>query len=105
AMFRPETADTRKVFLIDDPDVLGLLGLEQKERRFAYWQIEPKRDEVGAQSQRAMAVESSRRSRFQTAVVNLARRLDLYEQIKNTIMISGSDDPVLELSTFAQVIP
>jgi ABC-type transport system involved in cytochrome c biogenesis permease subunit len=105
AMFRPEAADTQKVFLIDDPDVLGLLGLEQKDRRFAYWQIEPKRDEVGSQSQRAMAVEASRRSRFQTAVINLAHRLDLYEQIKNTIMISGSDDPALELAAFAQVIP
>jgi len=26
-------------------------------------------------------------------VIALSRRLDLYEQIKNTIMISGSDDP------------
>jgi ABC-type transport system involved in cytochrome c biogenesis permease subunit len=105
AMFRPEAADTRKIFVIDDPDVLGLLGLEQKERRFAYWQIEPKRDEVGTQAQRASAVEAGRRSRFQTAVVNLAHRLDLYEQIKNTIMISGSDDPTVELSVFASVIP
>ena len=53
ALFRPEAADTRKIFLIDDPDMLGLLGLEQKERRFAYWQLEPKRDEIGAQAQRA----------------------------------------------------
>jgi ABC-type transport system involved in cytochrome c biogenesis permease subunit len=105
AMFRPEAADTRKIFLIDDPDVLGLLGLEQKERRFAYWQVEPKRDEVGAQAQRAQGVESGRRSRFQNAVIALSRRLDLYEQIKNTIMISGSDDPTMEMAVFASVIP
>ncbi|MDE2509789.1 MAG: hypothetical protein KGL74_01585, partial [Elusimicrobia bacterium] len=104
-LFHPEAADTYKVFLIDDPDVLGLLGLEQKDRRFAYWQIEPKRDEVGNQAQRAEAVESSRRSRFQRAVINLSRRLDLYEQIKNTVMISGSDDPTVEMSVFAEVIP
>jgi hypothetical protein len=105
ALFRPEAADIREIFLIDDPDVLGLLGLEQKQRRFAYWQIEPKRDEIGKQAQRALALEASNRSRFQTSVVNLSRRLDLYEQIKNTIMISGSDDPAAELSIFASVIP
>jgi ABC-type transport system involved in cytochrome c biogenesis permease subunit len=105
AMFRPEAADTRKIFLIDDPDVLGLLGLEQKDRRFAYWQIEPKRDEIGQQAQRAEKIESARRSRYQNAVIALSRRLDLYEQIKNTVMISGSDDPVVELQVFASVIP
>ncbi len=106
AMFRPEAADTRKVFVIDDPDVLGLLGLQQdRERRFAYWQIEPKRDEVGVQAQRAEKLEAGRRSRFQTNVIALSRRLDLYEQIKNTIMISGSDDPTQELALFSEVLP
>ena len=105
ALFRPEAADTRKIFLIDDPDVLGLLGLEQKERRFAYWQLEPKRDEIGEQAQRAEKIESARRSRYQTAVLNLSRRLDLYEQVKNTVMIAGSDDPTVELRAFAEVVP
>jgi ABC-type transport system involved in cytochrome c biogenesis permease subunit len=106
AMFRPEAADTRKVFVIDDPDVLGLLGLQQdRERRFAYWQIEPKREEVGTQAQRAEKLEAGRRSRFQTNVIALSRRLDLYEQIKNTIMISGSDDPTQELAVFSEVLP
>jgi ABC-type transport system involved in cytochrome c biogenesis permease subunit len=106
AMFRPEAADTRKIFVIDDPDVLGLLGLQQDhERRFAYWQIEPQRDEVGAQAQRAEKLEAGRRSRFQANVIALANRLDLYERIKNTIMVSGSDDPAMELSVFAQTLP
>lgn len=106
AMFKPERADTLKTFVIDDPDVLGLLGLEQgRERRFAYWQIEPKRDEVGRQAQAAERVEASRRTRFQSAVVALAHRLDLYERIKNTVMIAGSDDPADELSAFGEVLP
>ncbi|MBI3565708.1 MAG: cytochrome c biogenesis protein CcsA [Elusimicrobia bacterium] len=106
AMFKPERADTLKVFVIDDPDVLGLLGLEQgNERRFAYWQIEPKRDEVGQQAQRAEAIDSSKRSRFQSAVVNLSHRLDLYEQIKNTFMISGSNDPTDDLAAFSAALP
>ncbi len=106
AMTKPEAADTQKVFVIDDPDVLGLLGLEQgSERRFAYYQIEPKRDEVGQQAQRAERLEAQKRSRFQSAVVNLSHRLDLYEQIKNTLMISGSGDPVEDLSAFNEALP
>jgi ABC-type transport system involved in cytochrome c biogenesis permease subunit len=106
ALFKQESADTKTIFVIDDPDVLGLLGLEQgRERRFAYWQIEPKRDEVGRQAQRAEAVGSAKRTRFQSAVLALSRRLDLYEQIKNTIMVAGSEDPAAELSAFSEVLP
>jgi len=106
AMFRPEAADTYKAFVIDDPDVLGLLGLERgKERRFAFWQIEPKRDEIRAQAEHANMAEPARRSRFQTAIANLDSRLELYERIKNTIVVSGSDDPVGEIQSLAKLLP
>jgi len=106
ALFRQESADTKAIFTIDDPDVLGLLGLEPgKARRYAYWQLEPKRQEIGAQASRADALEASRRTRFQGSVLGLARRLDLYEQIKNTVMIAGSVDPAAELSAFSSVLP
>ncbi|OGR92132.1 MAG: cytochrome C assembly protein [Elusimicrobia bacterium RBG_16_66_12] len=106
SMFRPEAADTYKAFVIDDPDVLGLLGLERgKERRFAYWQVEPKREEIRAQAERSHRVESGRRSRFQTAVANLDSRLELYERIKNTVMVNGADDPVREFESFVKLLP
>jgi ABC-type transport system involved in cytochrome c biogenesis permease subunit len=106
AMFKQESADTKPVFVIDDPDVLGLLGLQQgHDRRFAYWQIEPKRDEVGRQAQNAEALPAGKRSRFQSAVLGLEHRVDLYEQIKNTIMVAGSDDPAGELSAFSEALP
>ena len=63
SLFRPEAADTYKAFVIDDPDVLGLLGLERgKERRFAYWQVEPKREEIRSQAERAANPASRPRS-------------------------------------------
>ncbi len=105
AMWRPEAADTQPVFLIDDPDVRGLLGLTDKARRFAYWQIEPKRDEIHTQAQHAAMVKSAERSRFQSAVITLDSRLNLYEQIKNTLMISGDGDPAADMAVFAQVVP
>jgi len=106
AMLRPEAADTYKAFVIDDPDVLGLLGMERStERRFAYWQIESKREEIRGQAERANGLDSGRRSRFQTSIINLDHRLELYERIKNTVMVSGSDDPVGEFETFVKLAP
>ena len=106
SMFRPEAADTYKAFVIDDPDVLGVLGLERgKERRFAYWQLEAKRDEIRGQAERAHMVDSNRRSRFQSSVANLDSRLELYERIKNSIMVSGTDDPVGEFESFTKLVP
>lgn len=105
AAFKPESADTYPAFVVDDPEVLGLLGLAQKTRYFAYWQIEPKRDEVQSQAAAADQIESGRRTRFQNALLTLNSRMALYDRVKNTFMISGQGDPVTELTTFTSLLP
>ena len=106
AAWRPETADTYKSFVIDEPDLLGLLGIERgKTRRFAYWQVETKRAELREQAARAEKIESARRSRFQSAVIALDRHLEHYERVKNTFMVSGTQDPVAELALFSSAVP
>ncbi len=101
AAFKPETADTYPSFVVDDPEVLGLLGLAQgKGRYFAYWQLEPRREEINRQAQSAASVPSGARSRFQTAVLALETRMSLYERVKNTYMPSGRGDPSAELASF-----
>jgi len=106
AAFKPEAADTYPAFVVDDPEVLGLIGLAQdKGRYFAYWQIEPKRDEIQTQAAAADQVESARRSRFQSALLHLHGRLTLYERVKNTFMLSGQGDPVQELAAFSALLP
>ena len=99
--FKPETSDTYPAFVVDDPEVLGLLGLAQgKGRYFAYWQLEPKREEVSRQAAAADSVPSGARSRFQSAVLALEHRLNVYERIKNTFMPSGRGDPRADLAAF-----
>ena len=106
ALWRPEAADTYPVFTIDDPEVVGLLGLDRVPgRAYPYWQIEPKRKEVRDQAQAAEAVEGPRRSRFQSSVVNLDQRLELYERVKNTLMISGDSDPARDLEDLRASLP
>ncbi|MDD5304030.1 MAG: cytochrome c biogenesis protein CcsA [Elusimicrobia bacterium] len=99
--FKPESSDTYAAFVVDDPEVLGLLGLEQgKGRYFAYWQLEPKRDEINRQAQAADSLPAGGRSRFQEAVLALDHRMNLYERVKNTFMASGQGDPVMDLAFF-----
>jgi ABC-type transport system involved in cytochrome c biogenesis permease subunit len=105
AAFKPESSDTYAAFVVDDPEVLGVLGLEQgKGRYFAYWQIEPKRDEINRQAQAADAAPSGSRSRFQTAVLALDQRLNLYERVKNTFMASGHGDPAMDITFFQSLM-
>ena len=103
--FKPETSDTYAAFVVDDPEVLGLVGLAQgKGRYFAYWQLEPKRDEINRQAQAADAVPSGARSRFQNAVLALDQRMTTYERVKNTFMPSGRGDPAAELASFQSLM-
>jgi ABC-type transport system involved in cytochrome c biogenesis permease subunit len=106
AALKPEVADTYTAFVVDDPEVLGLLGLAQgKTRYFAYWQLEPKREEVSNQAAAAEQVPSARRTRFQNALLALNSRMALYDRVKNTFMISGQGDPVMELAAFSALLP
>jgi ABC-type transport system involved in cytochrome c biogenesis permease subunit len=106
AAFKPEAADTYPAFFVDDPELLGLLGLPQgKTRYFAYWQLEQKRGEIANQSASADQQSSARRSRFQDALLNLNNRLTLYERVKNTFMLSGESDPAMELAAFTTLLP
>ncbi len=98
-MFRPEIADSQPVFQIDDPDVLGLIGLPQtSQRRFAFSTVAPHIDEIERQANAAEPIDSKQRTRFQSAVLNLYERVYVYFRLKNTIQISGSPGLLIELA-------
>ena len=89
-MLRPEVADAQPIFVINDPDILGLLGLKQtSDRYFSFKVLGPHLEELEKQGQQARAVESKSRTRFQGAIVNLYDRLMLYFRLKNTLKLSG----------------
>jgi ABC-type transport system involved in cytochrome c biogenesis permease subunit len=98
-MFRPEIADRQPIFQIDDPEVLGLMGLAQKERRFSFAALAPHIQEIERQAQIADQLEAAQRTRFQGAVLNLYNRMYLYFRLKNTLQISGSPGLLIELAS------
>ena len=50
-MAKPDVADERKVFRIDNLEVLGLLKLPEKETYFSFSQVTPSYNEIGKQAE------------------------------------------------------
>ena len=93
-LFRHDLADAAPVFVINDPDVLGMLGMRQtSERYFSFRTIGPHLEEIEQQAQRAMQLEARERTRFQGAVANLFERLLLYHRLRNSVALA--DGPPL----------
>jgi cytochrome c-type biogenesis protein CcsB len=98
-MFRPEVADKQPVFEINDPDVLGLIGLRQtKERYFSFATLSPYLAEIERQASAAHPIDAKQRSRFQGAIVNLFDRVYLYYKLRNTVQLQGSTGLAAELA-------
>jgi len=101
-MFRPKVADAQPIFQIDDPDVLGLLGLPQTtQRRFSFATIAPHIEAIEQQSEAASRIDAQKRNRFQGAVMNLTQRLWLYFTLKNTIQPERSPGLLIEIAAVA----
>ncbi|HZZ83377.1 MAG TPA: cytochrome c biogenesis protein CcsA [Anaeromyxobacteraceae bacterium] len=98
-LFRPEVADQQPVFVINDPDVLGLMGLKQtSDRYFSFRTMGPHLEEIQRQAAAAQPVDAKQRTRFQSAVVNLFDRAYLYYRLKNTVQLERSGGLAAELA-------
>lgn len=99
-MFRPGVADQQPVFLIDDPDVLGLIGKAQESGRYySFATIAPSLQEVARQAQVASQVEPIKRTRFQAAVLHLYDKLERYHRLRNSIQLMETPGLYMELGS------
>lgn len=104
-MAKPELADNYKVFVIHDPDILGLMGREQTtEKYFSFNDLKPFLPEFQAQAAQADAVEAAGRSRYQRDIVNLWERLAVYQRLKNTLRVEESQNFPEEIEAFRQSV-
>ncbi len=103
---RPEAADAYRIFVIDDPELLGLLGRGRgAEKYFAFWELEPHLQEIGRLAAGASGLEAAQRSRFQAAVSNFHERLAVYQRLKNSLQVAGTQDLAAELGEYRRAIP
>src|SRR4029079_9560973 len=91
------------VFLIQNADVLGLFGWEQRARKyFSFAQFSPFLKQIDEQGALAERVESVQRSAYQSGIVNLRNALSLYQRLKNNIQPEGEQNFSAELNAFEQ---
>ncbi|MGE9294754.1 MAG: hypothetical protein ACQKBV_00485, partial [Puniceicoccales bacterium] len=79
--FKPVVADAYPVFRIDHPEVLGLFGWEQTDRKYFSWdELEPHFQLIQQQSQQAPD-EKDQRTTFEESIIKLTRALMLYNRV------------------------
>ncbi len=128
--FRPELADSYSTFVVDNPELLGLIGktdeslaihypdrlhqllavmdvpgVPQRRRRFSFREISPYLGAIERQAKLADPVDDKLRNPFQRAVLQLDGNLGLYLRLKNTLQVPGSDDFLGELLRFQDALP
>ncbi len=103
-MTRPEIADTRPIFLIHLPDLLGELKLQNMGveksglRYYTFDEIKPVLPEVGKQAARIMEREEKKlstveqRTVFEKQLMKLFNAVTTYRRLKFTIQPEGVDD-------------
>ncbi|MGO9200390.1 MAG: cytochrome c biogenesis protein [Limisphaerales bacterium] len=105
-MTRPETADTRPIFLIHHSDLLGELRLEGKGvgrsglYYFTFNELKPVLDEIMRQGQKASETKSADQTPFQKQVLKLANAIQLYQRLKYTLEPQEADNFAKDLAEF-----
>lgn len=100
-LMRPVQADTYKVFLITNPDVLGLLDKNQSAGKYySFKEIEPFLREIDNQSKAANDVPKNERGLFQQEILKLNERIVLYTHLSNSIHSDESAGFTDELTAF-----
>lgn len=98
---KPEQADHRKVFRIDNPELLSLLRLPvDGPFYFSLHDLAPHLAEIDKQGQRAAGIEPATRTAFEKSVFKLQQNLILYQRLKNSLRPEDSDDFSAELAAY-----
>ncbi len=108
--FKPELANTRPVFRIDNPDLKGLLSLamdaneaqQADGKHYAWDQIKGKLEQLQIEVQRVGAIDQSQRTPFDQAVSKLWTGVGQYMKLQNTVQPQNAKAWDTELSAYLE---
>ena len=104
--FNAPLADSYPSFVINNPDVLGLFGWRQNERKyFSFSMLSPYLNQINEQGQKGEDVPSAKRTPYQIAIQNLRNSLLLYQRLKNSLYPDETTDFSEEIKSFERVVP
>jgi len=105
-LFNAPAADQYPAFAINNPEVLGLFGWQQGDRKyFSFDELAPFLEKIDGQGQQAGEIESAQRSPYQTAIYNLRNALVVYQQLKRSVRPEDAQDFSAEVEAYGKLIP
>ncbi|MDQ2919346.1 MAG: cytochrome c biogenesis protein CcsA, partial [Verrucomicrobiota bacterium] len=105
-LFNAPAADQQPAFVIRNPDVLGLFGWEQGERKyFSYAELAPFLKQIDDQGEQSEKLQAAERSAYQNAIINLRNALILFQRLKTSVQPEGAQDFTKEIEAFAAAVP
>jgi len=111
-MMKPDLADTRKVFRVDNPELVDLLKLPDKDpelgedgKHYSFDQLHPQLKALGEQYERIARIEQAHRTPFEKQVVKLQNAVMLYQRLKVTLAPPTAEDFAAELATYQASLP
>jgi ABC-type transport system involved in cytochrome c biogenesis permease subunit len=111
-MMNPQVADAWPVFRVDNPDLISLLKLPEKNesqhqdgKHYSWNQIAPSLDAFDKENERVEKIESAQRSAYEHAVVKVHARLELYAGLKNAVQPQDSENWKQEFADYENLIP
>ncbi|HXY60713.1 MAG TPA: cytochrome c biogenesis protein CcsA [Chthoniobacterales bacterium] len=105
-LFNASVADQYPVFLVQNDEVLGLFGWEQSQRKyFSFAEFSPFLKQIEEQGDQADKLEAVQRSAYQSAILNLRNGLVLYQRLKNSVQLEGTQNFAAELQAYEANLP
>jgi len=111
ALFQPDVADTRPIFLIHHPDLISELKLGDKGveksglRYYTFDELAPVLKEIGEQGQKAEDVKDELRTTYQKQVAKLANAVLLYHRLKNSVQPEDAQDFAKLVADYQAALP
>jgi len=111
-MMNPAVADEWPVFRVDNPDLLSLMKLPERNvtkhsdgKHYSWNQITPAFDTLDTENLRVQKLDPSARSSYENAVVKMHDRLAIYAALKNAVQPADAQDWPRELADYERLIP
>lgn len=111
-MMNPTVADNWPVFRVDNPDLISLLKLPDRDpvkksdgKHYSWNQISPMFETLGKENERVQKIEPATRTAYENAIAKMQERLQLYASLRNSVQPAGAQDWPEELDAFVKLIP
>jgi ABC-type transport system involved in cytochrome c biogenesis permease subunit len=108
AMSKPEQADQRKVFRIDNPELRGELKLDEKRKFYSFDQLKASYETIQKQAEQIVAAkpqgEAAKRTPIEKQMLKLQFAMNLYIQIENSLHPENTPDFLQELQVYKETL-